>query len=373
MAEGFFNFHKEVLLVGTKLKKYIFDVVKKIFVFILMVMVVTVCVSPIHVQAARASYSLIFDAQYYSARYTDLQLAYGNNASGLLSHFIRCGMKEGRQGNEDFNVNAYKNRYDDLRKSFGEDLVAYYMHYMNYGYNEGRTGRIDGGTPQAVTNNNPINTMPITEESVYSYYDKSVFIGDSLMVGFRNYELRNTSAYANRADFLAVGSYSLIHALRPVSQDDLQPSYQGNKMNVWDAVAIMDVDKVFMLFGTNDIGLRNRSLEKVCSDYALLIEKIREVNPDVEIHIISMTPVYEGVSKSNLNHDGVINYNILLEQLAEESGCGYMDIYSALAGEDGYLKPGYCSDSYVHHTNKAYSEGWNPVLYDYAVSQLQEY
>ncbi|MGF0114609.1 hypothetical protein, partial [Collinsella sp. SGI.033] len=42
--------------------------------------------------------------------------------------------------NEAFDVYGYKTRYIDLRKAFGNDLKAYYTHYLKYGLKEGRDG-----------------------------------------------------------------------------------------------------------------------------------------------------------------------------------------------------------------------------------------
>lgn len=211
-----------------------------------------------------------------------------------------------------------------------------------------------------------------TAEEIYAYYDRAVFVGDSIMLGFRNYATKTTSSYANKSDFLTVGSYSLSHAIRPVSQDSLQPLYQGSKRNVWDSIALMNVDRVFLLFGTNDIGLSYRPLDVVCEDYKTLIDKIREVNPKIEIHIISMTPVYEGVHSGNLSKDGIPEYNRMLKALASDNGYGYVNLYSALANSDGNLIPGYCSDEYVHHSKSAYSVPWNQVLYRYAMNALMD-
>ena len=71
----------------------------------------------------------------------DLKKAYGDDDYLALAHFVNYGMREGRQGNEAFNVYTYKNRYVDLRRAYGNDLKKYYLHYMNYGKREGRSGQ----------------------------------------------------------------------------------------------------------------------------------------------------------------------------------------------------------------------------------------
>ena len=83
-------------------------------------------------------YSLVFNPDYYSAKYADLKKAFGTNATNLFNHFTQYGMKEGRQACATFDVNAYRSRYADLQKAFGNNLPEYYKHYIQYGYKEGR-------------------------------------------------------------------------------------------------------------------------------------------------------------------------------------------------------------------------------------------
>lgn len=86
-------------------------------------------------------YRNIYDFNFYINKYSDIARIYNNNPEGALAHFVNYGIKEGRQGCEEFNVTYYKNRYVDLRTVFGNDLSKYYMHYNNYGKNEGRNGK----------------------------------------------------------------------------------------------------------------------------------------------------------------------------------------------------------------------------------------
>lgn len=47
-------------------------------------------------------------------------------------------MREGRRGNDTFDVAAYRNKYADLQQAFGNDWKGYYGHYVQYGRAEGR-------------------------------------------------------------------------------------------------------------------------------------------------------------------------------------------------------------------------------------------
>ena len=84
--------------------------------------------------------SMIFDADYYMKHNGDIVGSYPG-AEGARRHFTLYGMKEGRRGNDTFNVYAYKNRYKDLQNAYGDSLNFYYIHYLNFGYAEGRNGQ----------------------------------------------------------------------------------------------------------------------------------------------------------------------------------------------------------------------------------------
>ena len=81
-------------------------------------------------------YSHVFDPDYYGYEHPEIKNIVGNDNSRLFQHFIEYGMRDGLQGNKDFNVYVYKNNNHDL--TFGLDLEEYYEHYCSIGYKENR-------------------------------------------------------------------------------------------------------------------------------------------------------------------------------------------------------------------------------------------
>ena len=77
------------------------------------------------------------DALYYIASYPDLINLYGANPSKGREHYIRSGVKEGRQIS--FDPIAYINKYADIKQIYGTDTVGAATHYIVFGYREGRT------------------------------------------------------------------------------------------------------------------------------------------------------------------------------------------------------------------------------------------
>lgn len=85
------------------------------------------------------NYYLVYDYWYYMDHNPDLQAAFGDNEAAALEHFVKYGMKEGRQANQLFNAKIYRSNNSDLRTAYGDDLQKYYEHFMKWGFNEHRS------------------------------------------------------------------------------------------------------------------------------------------------------------------------------------------------------------------------------------------
>lgn len=210
----------------------------------------------------------------------------------------------------------------------------------------------------------------LTEEELAQYYGDSVFVGDSIMVGFRNYCMKKEEeSFVKGIQFLAVGSYSAFNAAKPVKGDNVHPLYKGKKYQLWDAIPLMDAKRVFILLGMNDISILG--LEGARDQYKEVIDKIVEACPDVEIHILSTTYTLKGKGGGKLNNENLAKYNELLQEMAEENGWGYMDIATPISDGKGNLAAEYCSDDFVHLSSAAY-DIWETELREYANTQQLE-
>ncbi len=74
--------------------------------------------------------SLIFDADYYYAKYEDVQESTEHDYTALLRHFLEFGLTEGRQGNAAFDPHVYKETHPDVDDSYGQGYTKYYFEYM---------------------------------------------------------------------------------------------------------------------------------------------------------------------------------------------------------------------------------------------------
>ena len=171
---------------------------------------------------------------------------------------------------------------------------------------------------------------------------------------------------ASGSFFLATESYATYHALK--EKDNLHPLYRGLKQPVWKSIASMDVDRVFIMFGTNDLICFD--VDRTSRGIYELAEKIREEVPGIEVVLISMTPVYGGAGKNHLNNKNVDQLNATLKEAAKDNGWSYLDINTLLKAGGSSLPAKYCSDKLVHETYDAYRI-WDRRLTRYATDMLQ--
>lgn len=194
------------------------------------------------------------------------------------------------------------------------------------------------------------------------FYKDSVFFGDSVMLGFSNYVNRKPKGYLDGARVFGIGSYSLIHAVNPSSP--LHPLYRGKHLSPEYLAKEMGAKKIFLFFGINDV-CTGSGLEGAYTNYKTLIDNITNVNPDAEIYIIGATYTLKGSKLYQQFHDRLHSLNDKMRSYCSKHGYQFIDIASYLSDNDGYLKPEYCSDGFLHETYSAY-EIWDKVLRNFA-------
>lgn len=211
----------------------------------------------------------------------------------------------------------------------------------------------------------------MTQEELAVYFGESAFIGDSVMIGLRNYSMNQEGdSCLSGAQFLAAVGYSSYNALQPVTGKHIHPLYKGKKCQVWDAVSDMGAKRVFISLGTNDIIMLGS--EGAIERCRQVVDKILESCPGVEINCISVTYAAEGKEKGKLNNQSIAEYNGLLLQMAAENGWGYLDMATPLSDGRGNLANEICSDGFVHLKNPAYAV-WEEELIRYANTRKERY
>ena len=225
--------------------------------------------------------------------------------------------------------------------------------------------------PEGITSYNLDELRAITysdEETAQleAFYANTLFTGDSVLLGFKNYCARSTEPMFANLKFLAAGSYSLHNAFWEVSEKSVHPLYQGQQYPLWESIPMIAPERAFFFFGINDVAW---GIEEDIKLYEQLIDTILGAYPDLDVTIISATYTLAGAGKGGINNENIRAFNEGAADLAARRGWGYVDMANALSDGQGNLRPEFCSDGFVHETNAAY-EVWNMMVKAYAAERM---
>ena len=200
-------------------------------------------------------------------------------------------------------------------------------------------------------------TMLVTESGPVEdgYFTDIVFLGDSRTEGFHLYSGLQEGEY-----LYAVGA-----TVESVFTKPTQETAAG-KVPMLDALAELECGKVYIMLGANELGWPRS--EAFHDQYGKVIDRIREDHPDAEVVIQSILPVsaVQESKGSYVNNGRIQTYNAILEELALEKECPYLNVSEAVTGEDGCLRPELTTDGI--HLNTAGCKEWLNYLKTHAVS-----
>lgn len=210
----------------------------------------------------------------------------------------------------------------------------------------------------------------LPDEVLWTWYDDSLFVGDSLIVIFRNYvrgEQKENPAYFSGVTFYGVASYQLRAAsVENVSGVGTELKYKGRDTTLARIMEKEQPRRVFIFAGLND---RIHAFLDRADRYVDRIMALRDkYAPETEICFFTLTPVAKKVGPKR--RDGHDAYNAWLAEKCAAVGARCIDIASPLKDEDGYLIKDLCSDGEYHLNNRG-NAVWAQTLLDYAQARYE--
>jgi len=137
-----------------------------------------------------------------------------------------------------------------------------------------------------------------------SFYGKSVFLGDSLLIGLSDV-LEDSNVIAN------AGATALF------------------AINEVDNVVNQNPEHVYIMLGSDDLLFPVDNPQKdSLENYALLIEKIKKRLPSVKIHVLSVPSVTKEAIKVEPRYKNIPDYNKGLEKMAVTEDLDYINLSS---------------------------------------------
>ena len=168
------------------------------------------------------------------------------------------------------------------------------------------------------------------------------FVGDSLTQGMQLYDegLPNAMFCA----YKGVGPNVIVNGATCRRAD-------GETAVPLEALTAQQPRAIYVLLGTNVLG-RDTDYTSFLTYYRLMLDMLAQTIPNAKIYVQSITPVRPEVS-SKENHEGLnkerlCRINDELAAIALDKGCYYLNLWEALADENGDLKEEYAQPDGYH-------------------------
>ncbi len=203
----------------------------------------------------------------------------------------------------------------------------------------------------SISGNDADRTYEFTEVDE-DYFCDALFIGDSRTVGLSEY----CEPLDERATFYAKVSLTIYDVMKKSFVPD------GNdKITVDEALSNNQFAKIYIMLGLNEIG--TGTPETFAEQYGLVLDRIRELQPDAIIYIQGIMHVTEKKSSRDkyFNNDNINARNEAIAQFADNKTVFYMDMNEAVDDENGNLLAELTFDD-VHLKASSYQRWYDFLL-----------
>lgn len=201
-----------------------------------------------------------------------------------------------------------------------------------------------------------INPVPAAEPKSEAYFGKCMFVGDSISVGFSDYQ------FISAKNVIAEIGMNI----EKINSEPMKTAY--GELTAIEALKAADPENVYIMLGSN--GIAWLPTNTMIEYYSEFVDSIMTQMPEVDIYILSIPPVTAerevAESEPILNSD-IDNYNSELLKMANEKQIHYVDINTTLKNNDGKLPSEEAQDDGMHFVKNTYS-----VVVDYILSHTAE-
>ena len=192
-----------------------------------------------------------------------------------------------------------------------------------------------------------------------NYFSDAAFLGDSLTVGFSDYQINLGGALI--CGYTGVGPDAI------VNRSAVKSSVRGQEVAL-DVLTAARPKKLYVLLGTNTLTTLGAA-DRFLAYYGQMLDLLRQaLGDDCVIYVQSIPPVRPeaAAEKPGLASDVLRSVNEQLAQLAAQKGCVYLDLWEAMADGEGNLKEVLAAPDGVHFSAGNGYGAWVTYLRNHA-------
>ena len=195
--------------------------------------------------------------------------------------------------------------------------------------------------------------LPRTAPVEKGWFSQVSFVGDSLTQGMQMYDTGLPGAMF--CAYRGVGPNAIVNGTSCKRAD-------GVAEVPLDALTAQQPKAVYLLLGTNVLGT-DSDYTSFLTYYRLMLDMISQALPNTKIYVQSITPVRPEVSQKSpgLYKQRLCEINDALSAIALEKGCTFLNLWEALADENGDLIAEYAQPDGYHLLPAGY-DAWVEYL-----------
>ena len=202
--------------------------------------------------------------------------------------------------------------------------------------------------------------LPASAPVEKSWFAQASFVGDSLTQGMQIY-----SSGLPEASFCA---YRGANPSVVVNGTTCKRSDGGTEVPM-EVLTARQPPVLYILLGTNVLN-RDGDYSSFLTYYRLMLDMISQALPNTQIYVQSITPVRPEVRNSHpgLYKERLCEINNELAAIALEKNCAFLNLWEALADDNGDLKAEYAQPDGIHIKPEGYP-AWVEYLATHTVGQ----
>lgn len=201
-----------------------------------------------------------------------------------------------------------------------------------------------------------INPVPASEPKSEAYFGKCMFVGDSLSVGFSDYQFMSVKNVIAQVGM----------NIERINTEPMQTAY--GDVTALEALKTAAPENIYIMLGSN--GIAWLKADTMIEYYSRFVDSVMKELPDSKIYILSIPPVTaerESAESEPILNSDIDNYNSRLLKMANEKQIYYVDINTILKNNDGKLSSEYAQEDGMHFVKDTYS-----VVVEYILSHIAE-
>jgi lysophospholipase L1-like esterase len=185
--------------------------------------------------------------------------------------------------------------------------------------------------------------LGVTEDMGQEYIDQIIFLGDSTTYGLKYYAVlsggkETTQVWTPTSGTLTLSQQGFATIVYPIT---------GEEIPIRDAVERALPEMMVITLGVNGVSFMDEDYFK--TEYISLVNDILDLSPETKVILQSIFPIASNYEyQRDINNTKITDANAWILEIAEATGVKYLDTYSVLIGDDGFLPQAYHNGDGLH-------------------------